>query len=135
MQFPYVLKQVQLNWLALTHQPFLSFLWWDFSQSQDGQRNKMAISGTFITKNYLIQFPYVLKWAQLNWLALTHQPFLSILWWDFQNLQTISWSCYLMVKDQKMAFTGRYWPNLIQIYFICENQMSKNSHPSEKAVN
>jgi hypothetical protein len=40
-----------------------------------------------------------------------------------------------MVRDQKMAFTGRNLPKYIQIYFISAFENSLNSLPSETAVN
>ena len=100
----------------------------------------MAISGTFITKHYFSEISICVEMSSIE-LACPHSSALSQLpVWDFQNLgqfknlQTISGRCYPMVKDQKMAFTDRYWPKCIQIYFICVNQISKNSHPSETAV-
>ena len=39
-----------------------------------------------------------------------------------------------MVRDQKMAFTGRYLPKYIQIYFFSAFENSLNSLPSETAV-
>jgi hypothetical protein len=59
---------------------------------------------------------------------------------DFENLrqfekpQTILEKCYFMVGNQKMAFTGRYLPKYIQIYFISAFENSLNSLPSETAV-
>ena len=39
-----------------------------------------------------------------------------------------------MVRDPKMAFSGRYWPKCIQINFISAYYKSSNSLPSETAV-